>query len=146
MRRRGTLGVVTVLALAVGGCGDSLPSLSGVSGKITLDGKPVDGAMLTFMPDSGNRDLTQGTATSDAEGAFRVKNGERDGLAPGKYKVVAIKRGSDTKGAADITSLSMGKDLLPTVYGDASKTTLTIDVPSSGTSSANLELSSKAAK
>mgnify|MGYP000914054542 CR=1 FL=1 len=145
MKRTMTAALFIIMSLVLGGCGESLPGLATVAGKVTVDGQPVDGATMTFMPDASNRDLTQGSATTDNQGAYRVKSGERDGLAPGKYKVVIFKRVSESKGSTGpgLSDIVQGKDVLPKSYGDASKTDLTIEVPPSGTTTANLTLSTK---
>ncbi len=53
------------------GCGDAdsdQPELGLVNGIVSLDGEPLDGASVTFLPDSGR----QATATTDADGNYEL--------------------------------------------------------------------------
>lgn len=145
-----TVVFLTGLSLAVGlvasGCGgESRPSLASVSGKVTVDGQPAEDVRLTFLPDAANRHATPGTAKTDAQGAYRVEFEGGKGLNPGKYRVLAVKRVPTAKGI-DPAIAELGgqmKDLLPARYASISDTDLKIEVPDSGTSSADLSLSSK---
>ncbi|HVJ86634.1 MAG TPA: hypothetical protein VM452_13375 [Caulifigura sp.] len=47
---RSILAFTAVLAIGLQGCGDGGPKLCEVEGTVTLDGKPVPGAELTFIP------------------------------------------------------------------------------------------------
>lgn len=47
---RPLIAFVTSAALFLAGCGDAGPTLCEVEGTVTLDGKPVEGAELTFIP------------------------------------------------------------------------------------------------
>jgi len=47
---RSILMFTAVLAIGLAGCGDGGPELCEVEGTVTLDGKPVPGAELTFIP------------------------------------------------------------------------------------------------
>jgi hypothetical protein len=66
------------------GCGGG--SFSSVSGTVTLDGKPLAGASVQFVPQGSGRDATGGT---DRSGYFVMSTNEPgDGVVPGSYKVV----------------------------------------------------------
>jgi len=68
--------------LAAAGC-SSKPVT--VDGEVTLDGKPVSGAMVVFHPDKGG---TQATGLTDANGVFHLTTfNTGDGALPGSYKV-----------------------------------------------------------
>ena len=76
-----------VLAAAVAGCGPRVLRYP-VAGVITLDGKPVKGASVTFMPKAKGR---PGIGETDADGRFVVSDaGMHDGLPPGEYDVVVM--------------------------------------------------------
>lgn len=134
------------VALLAAGCdGGSRPSLVSVSGKVTLDGQPAEGVGLSFLPDSANRHPTPGNAKTDAQGAYQATFEGANGLAPGKYRVLAIKRVPSAKGI-DPAIAELGgqmKDMLPARYGSVIDTDLKIEVPDAGTSSADLSLSAK---
>jgi hypothetical protein len=76
--------------LLVGGCGGG----SGVgavkaTGTVTLDGTPVEGATVTFVPKGEGR---VATGITDAEGKFAMKTVEAgDGAVPGSYDVIVSK-------------------------------------------------------
>lgn len=59
------------LCLSILGCGDAgsdQPELGLVKGVVSIDGEPLDGASITFYPDSGR----QATATTDADGNYEL--------------------------------------------------------------------------
>jgi hypothetical protein len=81
---------VAVAAAALFGC-DSGPKLVPVTGTVTLDGKPLEGANIAFVPEQGNSAVTQGTDLTGASGNYKIMYNNRSGLAPGKYKVAISK-------------------------------------------------------
>jgi uncharacterized protein DUF6795 len=83
------LGLVILLAGAAG-C-DARRTPVPVSGTVTLDGKPVEGATVTFHLLDDDKDGRLATGQTDKAGAFRLKTGNEDGAVPGEYKVVVIK-------------------------------------------------------
>ena len=64
---------------------DSRQSLSGV---VTLDGKPLEDATISFQPVPGNPGTTSGAATNN-DGGFSISADK--GLKPGKYTVTIQK-------------------------------------------------------
>src|SRR5262245_20996101 len=58
-----------VMALLCGGCGDNLP-LAPVTGVVTLDGKPVKGALLEFVPQQPGGSTASGT--TDENGRYTM--------------------------------------------------------------------------
>lgn len=62
-----------------------------VKGKVTLDGEPLSGATLSFIPDQGTEG-TGGFAITDETGEFQALHySQVEGLQPGSYKVVFSK-------------------------------------------------------
>lgn len=51
------------------GCSSDGPELTDVTGKITLDGQPVAGCQVTFVPDGGG---SPSYAQTDAKGEYRL--------------------------------------------------------------------------
>ena len=86
-RRVFAAGFLTALA-AVAGCGG--PKLVPAGGVVTLDGEPVDGALVTFVAEDGGHTATGQT---DTAGSFTMMVGGNPGALPGKYKVL-VTRGS----------------------------------------------------
>jgi hypothetical protein len=86
------------------GC-SSEPSVGAVpvTGTVTLDGKPVEGATISFVPD-GDSSLSASGLT-DASGNFRLTSvSPGDGAVPGKYKVTVSKLTADSQAAPQATS------------------------------------------
>lgn len=65
-------------------------SLAYVSGTVKLDDEPLDGAMITFVGESGK--LGPYTAKSGAGGSYSLRSNTNTGIPPGKYKVTITKR------------------------------------------------------
>ncbi|WP_437192166.1 carboxypeptidase-like regulatory domain-containing protein [Planctomicrobium sp. SH527] len=81
------------IAMTFLGCGGgtekaSLPNTVPVTGTIKLDGKPLAGATVVFVPKSGTAGI-ECTGTTDAEGRYTLKQLRGgDGAPPGTYSVV----------------------------------------------------------
>jgi len=69
--------------------------MSAVQGEVTLDGKPVAGAMVIFQSETGG---PPANAVTDAAGRFRMSTfANADGMVPGTYKVTVAKFGDAPK-------------------------------------------------
>jgi hypothetical protein len=80
-------GLVSATLLA--GCGGGhVDLLVPVGGKLLVDGKPLDGVVVTFLPDI-SENLRGGSGTTDESGAFVVTDlaQNKPGLTPGNYTV-----------------------------------------------------------
>lgn len=73
------------------GCGEGGVSVVPVSGTITLNGQPLEGATVFFTPAADNPTGTPGTDTTGPEGNYKLQYSGRFGVAPGKYKVLVSK-------------------------------------------------------
>lgn len=74
------------LAVAIAGCGDGM-GLTNVSGVVTLDGKPVPDATVTFIP-KGETESSPSYGTTDAGGYYSLMfSRDREGVMPGTYDV-----------------------------------------------------------
>lgn len=61
---------LSVVAVAIGGCSKSkLPELGQVQGTVTLDGKPLAEAAVSFYPQSGGRTAS---GQLDAQGKYEL--------------------------------------------------------------------------
>jgi hypothetical protein len=80
------LGCILVAATAMSGCGKGRTVK--VSGIVKLDGQPVEGAMVQFIPvDPEKGRVASGRTGSD--GKFRLTTtNPNDGAIPGEYKVL----------------------------------------------------------
>jgi len=166
MIRRGAALAVAVLFASLVGCGGGLSKVEGV---VTLDGTPVEGATVSFIPTSGKANLVVGQ--TDASGKFSLKTGDKSGAPPGDYKVTVLKTpkigggdpekmkpgtpeyekamkdknkgGMPTTPGPGMPMPKMGgiKSELPEKYASLDKTPLTAKIPSAGP--INLELTKK---
>lgn len=129
-----------VLMLLFVGCGETVdvdrPETAPVTGSVTYNGQPVEGATVTFMAGaSGGRGAV---GTTDASGKFQLTTFEAgDGAIPGAYKVKIAKTvgGAPTAEGGEIMAPPTGgpptseeKDELPVKYKDESTSGLTADV------------------
>ena len=96
--------VILGLIAFVAGCGRA--RTSPVEGTVLLDGKPVSGAMIQFVPQGKGRDAT---AETDKNGQFAMSTFQpRDGVLPGTYKVVI----SPPLGTADTAAYTSSEDAM----------------------------------
>jgi hypothetical protein len=127
-----------------------------VRGRVTLDGTPVAGAAVTFVPIGPRGHPASGP--TDANGVFRLTTfKQEDGALRGEYKVVVTKTDAlapppeAEPGNAEsvknhykaLKSKRSSKQALPAVYGDAAKTPLRCAVPPDGEVTLPLESSAK---
>ena len=144
---------VIVLSLILSGCGESAKPSRGVpvSGTITMDGVPLEGASVTFMNDS-----FVGYGTTDSSGKYRLVQGALAGT--NKVTISKIEWGGDVVfddpasgmdrgqmeaaalGNAGMDTPELPKDLVPEEYSNPAKTKLTFDVPSGGESGVDFSL------
>jgi hypothetical protein len=147
MRRRFLLGFVMVLALGCGG-----QKFAPVSGVVTLNGKPLANASVSFIPESP-KDATEalpasaGKTNEKGEYTLETMTGKTGALV-GKHKVMISIQATevqdrDTRPPKESRPRGGGppmEEKIPTRYNSA--TTLTFDVPSGGTDQANFDLKS----
>jgi len=81
------LGLVAVAS----GCGPSRPATTTVTGTVTYDGKPVEGASVAFVPEKG----APAVGTTDASGKFSIP-----GAILGASKVTIAKMSGGATAAA----------------------------------------------
>jgi hypothetical protein len=67
------------------GCGSGGPELTGVKGVVTLDGKPVNRAIVTFVPEGGG---SPSYGQTDAQGRYELMfTRTKYGAMPGRHNV-----------------------------------------------------------
>ncbi|CAN5452993.1 hypothetical protein BH11PLA2_BH11PLA2_27620 [soil metagenome] len=137
--------LVGIIAIAFTGC-DSAPRFAAVSGRITLDGKPVANAIVMFQPIPPAGKAVAAAAGSNgktnANGEFTLRGtaGEA-GAWVGKHTVMIELGGDDTSSEVRPRGGKPQVSLIPGKYN--TQTTLTFEVPKEGTTTANFELDSK---
>lgn len=153
---------VCLSAFAAIGCGGGAggPPYAKVTGIVTLDGKAMEAAVVTFAP-TGEGSMSMGM--TDAAGKFTLKAATgKSGAAVGEHRVgISLKLDlggtpapvSDD-GLAPPNESELGpnaaapkppttKWIIPERYSDASKSGLTVTVPSGGLTDHKFELQSK---
>lgn len=79
---------VSALVAAIG-CGPSGPELGQVSGTISLDGQPLEGAYVTYLPMFPDGIELNAHRKTDANGFYEIQfSGERNGVMLGKHQVM----------------------------------------------------------
>lgn len=110
-----------IAIMSLVGCGsttDSLPQLGTVSGIVTLNGHPLKGISVTFIPQLTVTKARPSRAITDENGKFKLNyNSETDGAILGKHIVQFSKReGGDAAGI----------ETLPSQFNTKSKITKTV--------------------
>ncbi len=97
---RVSLALALICAGMICGCGQQgpdRPATFATTGTVTLDGAPVEGAAVTFVP---NGKGTPAVATTDASGRYALKSfGTEEGAVPGQY-MITVTKGQYTEAAA----------------------------------------------
>ncbi len=134
-RKSRFVGVFLLLTTLASGCGGSdKPLTAPVVGKVTLDGKPLKGAVVTFWPKAAKTNPSAGITGESGE--YRLA-GANDGAAPGSYKVTVQYytkpdgTPADTSDGIDVQQLVMqgqAQQVLPESYSDPAGTALNGDV------------------
>jgi len=96
---------VPLVLLGAIGCSDdpdAAVKLVPVKGTVTLNGKPMANAVVSFVPEPGNKTGTAGGDTTGPEGNYMARYRGRSGLAPGKYKVT-IAPGAPTESMSHVS-------------------------------------------
>jgi len=150
-----TLAALGLLALV--GCGGK-PGPVPVQGTVLLDGKPLEGATVSFVPEGGTGRSASGF--TDKDGVFHLMTtNPNDGAVPGNYRVTVTKADIDpeivkeqespdpaVREKAYIKGMQAAnkpsKSNLPTIFGTFDQTPLRWNVP--GDNDKVLELFGKA--
>jgi hypothetical protein len=141
--------LAVIMLGAAPGCGTKSSNYVKVSGLVTLEGVPLEGAKVTYCPASGEAPAMDVT---NSAGRFNLKTFDlktvksSDGALPGEYKVTVeipnpTGRTPDNPEAA-LQSMHMKRTVAPAQkkepkvlhpnYGDLSKTPLKQTVPPQG--------------
>ncbi|MBM80742.1 MAG: hypothetical protein CMJ78_09130 [Planctomycetaceae bacterium] len=156
MLNRSLLFVLSVsLFVGCGGGSDRMATVK-VSGKVTFNGQPLEGAQVQFLSDGEG--VNRGPAargTTNAQGEYTLSTYEPgDGAVPGKKKVTITKTeggadpgantgedGLDADALTDPAKMgidpddpdaSVEKSVIPDTYANPIGTPLTAEVPESG--------------
>lgn len=132
--------------LCAAGCGRT--TVAPVSGRITLDGKPLANATVIFQPDSEELNPGPGSqAKTDSSGQYALQFMTREGKGAvvGRHKVsITAYEGDDVVPSSGFEPSPFRKPLVPSEYN--AETRLTFQVPPEGTAKADFELTSRPSK
>ena len=138
------LALITIAVSATSpGCSPS--SDVPVSGRVTLDGKPLPGVHIGFQPIAKQGDQNPGTgsyALTDPNGQYTLLlvEGEKPGAVVGNHRVEITAR-SEIPPNIDVPKRPPPRIFVPAKYNQQSE--LTFEVPKGGTTAANFDLKSK---
>jgi len=132
---------LVLVAATLVGCGGA--GLAPVSGTVTMDGSPLEGATVTFHPQPGVKS-NGGSGTSDAAGKFTVltPQGKR-GIIPGDYSITVSRRKLSEKAqkmiddakASGITPMVSDREMaetLPKPYSKPETSPLRVSIAAGG--------------
>ena len=125
----------SMVLVCLAGCGKKENVVS-VSGTVLLDGKPLEGATVTFHPVKSG---AVGHGKTDASGRFTIMTGSLQGVKPGEYIVTVQKTGEIPKGDP-LAPEAPPPMLTPPQYANVKTSPLKYTAPGGP---ANFELSSK---
>jgi hypothetical protein len=125
--------------VGLGGCNDGVTQSETaipVTGTITLDGKPLEGASVTFIPLAADQGQG-GVGSTDAAGKYEVTHFRTGkGLEPGEYRVaiskLVMQDGSPIPAGTSSAAELATKNLLGPQFSDPNSTTLKASVASGG--------------
>jgi hypothetical protein len=139
--RLARLSLPAALAVVAVGCRykPDLPPTAEVSGSVTLDGRPLNGAMIQFVPDAqkGTKGAS-GVAASDEKGHFHVTTAGVKGALVGSHKI-RVEARAKPKNETD----TMPASLIPAKYNDPGTSGLRTDVKADQKNVVDLPLKSK---
>ena len=131
-------------AVCIAGCSSNAdplnlpPRLQPVTGTIAIDGKPLSGIVVTFVPIAEGGSMTLGE--TDKDGQYRLSYVGMPGCAPGEYRVMLSYKtlgdgksiSLDTQSSLIIsTEAAKAAELMPEKYVSQA-TTLKATVPAGG--------------
>jgi hypothetical protein len=135
-------GALTVFWLM--GCGSGVPEapkpskLVDVNGKITMNGEPLEGAIVIFTPSGAGGFVGHGFTDSSGKYAAETRSGQNvdAGLAPGSYRVMVSRflkpDGTPPSDPSEPPANSGARESLPMEYSSPNNSKLRAVVGQSG--------------
>jgi hypothetical protein len=143
-------GVCTAALLAgtlLGGCSKAGYKVVPVSGKVTLDGKPVPNLTVTFQPvaadsSAGPRPAAVGSTNDQGEYELTVPDpsGPKKGALVGKHRVAFTRSVPSTGPSSDLGVRMTPDPVLDPVLARYQRAPFEVEVPAAGTKLMNFEL------
>lgn len=129
------------LLLGLAGCSQpvSNPGGVGVSGVVTLEGKPLSKGTITFTPATTGSGSTA-TGVIGSNGSYQLGTAKAgDGAQPGAYKVTVVSLDSEATMDEKGTPIP-AKSAIPEKFGNAATSGLTATVEESGPQTLDFDL------
>ncbi|QDV14195.1 hypothetical protein CA51_40890 [Rosistilla oblonga] len=140
--------VASIVATFTIGCdgGTPLADVYPASGRVLVDGKPVEGISVALLPEAGVAGRG-GFGVTDASGAFSLTSVEgQEGVREGKYKVIftklALPDGSPIPEGASAADVG-AENILPPAYGNPDMSTMYTTITAGTNPEMEFELDSK---
>jgi hypothetical protein len=150
---RMALVVVACCSLISAGCGGSTdkwkkdrPQTVPATGKVTLNGEPLEGAQVVLVSKSGSHGAS---ALSAKDGSFHLATfPPDDGVVAGSYKVMVVKSlvPEIQEPGEDSTVMTVAKLLVPKKYTSPETSGISIDIPPAGKKDLHFELTGDVGK
>lgn len=124
--------ILAAISTAATGCSSGIS----VSGKVTVDDKPLTTGGVTFVPDKekGNTSTEEAHGQITEAGTYEMYTNNQKGVTPGFYKVLVV-----AQDKPDISKPTEVKSLIDSMYNKVETTPLKIEVKPDG--DFNLKLS-----
>jgi hypothetical protein len=130
-----------LLAAAAASAGCGTENFAPVSGTVTLDGRPFEGAVVQFEPVASHRGALGSTAVTDARGRYELREvgSNRPGAVVGAHRVRVFTAPPEM----------LPNDNLPPKVNERipdryhAKSDVTFEVPDAGNAAADFELTTK---
>lgn len=137
---RNSLAPITLAlaALAFAGCGGSRYDFVDVTGVVTLDGKPLEGATVKFQPQGGGA-MSYGVTDGSGRYELETMKGERGTIVA--THTVSVSKTSGTADASSDEAQPTPKQLIPPRYN--TKSELAYEVKAGSNQPADFALTSK---
>ena len=143
-----SLSLMIAMVLLNSGCGPKVLKTEKVTGKVTLDAKPLAGATVGFNPKSEDGHI--GYAVTDDNGMYVLQTtlgAGGAGTTKGDYSVTVtktemIKTGTGKDNEGNPIDIEQPRDALPRIYANSQQTPFQVTVQA-GENTHNFDLKSK---
>lgn len=113
-------------------------SLASVEGTVTLDGKPLEGAVVRFRGSNGETAVGK----TDAQGRYRMLTDGLPGVKAGEYRAAISKTLGNSAAAVAPKGLNP-REIIPPRYSDLGVSALKVVVPEEGSDALDFHLKSR---
>ena len=111
--RAGSFTALLIVLVGMAGCQDPPTPTVPVSGKVTVDKKPLTTGVVTYYPDAGKGNNSKESAVGaiGADGTYKLSTNGRDGAPVGWYKVTVSSQPVPTGDTPQVKDLPKGQPI-----------------------------------